>query len=299
MSVYIITKLNEETNRHYKKYDLPNLPNNIANIQFSIQNVKDFLLRTKANEMLVKIENEIDTEKINENSKIYHGKRHIKNVVLFSMIICVSECINNIDLKHLIYAAKYHDIGREQVGEGLIPHAELSADIAQSKLSHLSNNEIAIIQTAIAFHEFPRGSNEDIAFETLAKKHKIEPHDFLATRIISEMLKDADALDRTRFNGSGQVDVKYLSTGTAKRLIRFASLIQEQFAIEELNSFDNIGDVEFLLQILTPQEILFELQKTKTIMPEINSNKEALKFYSSCVRLGKQPYDFDAYEMLK
>ena len=75
--------------------------------------------------------------------------------------------------------------------------------------------------------------------------------------------------------------------------------MQEQFAIQDLAALGNNADVEFLLQDLTPQDILFELQRASVVMPNIVSKQEMLKLYAGRVRDGVSPYDHDAYEEMR
>jgi len=262
MSIRIAFETSESSTLHFKKCDLPNLSPDIAEAQFPISQVQGVLSQPDVRQLLGRIEAEIDTEGINRNSNIYHGVRHIKNVVLFSFLTGSGEGIGTAGLSILLQAAKYHDMSREQVGEGKLPHAEESAAMALPRLSQLPPVEAAAIQTAIAFHEVPRGKGEeDSAFIILAMKYGVPNKDLDKTRAIGEILKDADALDRTRFGGKGRTNVKLLKTKTARQLVKFASAMQEQFALEDIAAHGSNADVEYLLQSLTPQEALFRLRE--------------------------------------
>ena len=151
----------------------------------------------------------------------WHGRRHINNVVLFSYLVAQKEnkLGNNMDL--LLQAAKYHDVGRDGVWNGLgagkrhdmdeIPHAYPSALAAQFYMSKELNSDgsrkytdaqIAMVKVAIAYHEVHEKDKNKFSeelFTRLCEKEHVRPEDIQATKLISIYLKDADAMDRTRF----------------------------------------------------------------------------------------------------
>ena len=73
---------------------------------------------------------------------------------------------------------------------------------------------------------------------------------------MAEVLKDADALDRTRFINKARLDPKFLHYDISKRLVRFASSLQETYAIQDLKEFQCDEAIGRLLQNYTPQEVL-------------------------------------------
>ena len=62
-------KLNNDTSRYYKKYDLPSLSPEIAASQIDIASVQKFLFQSKISKRLTQIESEIDDEGITLKKK--------------------------------------------------------------------------------------------------------------------------------------------------------------------------------------------------------------------------------------
>lgn len=190
----------------------------------------------------------------------WHGRRHINNVVLFSYLIAQKEnkLGNNMDL--LLQAAKYHDVGRDGVWNGLgagkrhdmdeIPHAYPSALAAQFYMSKELNSDgsrkytdeqIAMVKVAIAYHEVREKNKNEFSeelFARLCEKEHVRPEDVQTAKLISIYLKDADALDRTRFiyptkntmyhtQYPDGLDYRYLRTDTAIALRDYARSIND------------------------------------------------------------------------
>ena len=185
-----------------------------------------------------------------------HGQRHICNVLLYSALIG-QEYLDNIeDIEILLVAAKYHDISRKT--DKFEKHAEASSIIASKKLKDkYSLPDLSIIKTIIEFHEIPRNlKNENEIFKSIALKNGVLEMDLIKARKLSEILKDADALDRTRFINSARLNYKYLKFDFSKKLVKFAAMLQETYAILDLKNYDCNEEINQLLKYYTPQEIL-------------------------------------------
>lgn len=299
MGINDVFKINPNNNRHYEKYDKPKLSLEISNLQIKTDKIKSFLSQPYINEILTRIENEIKIEHIGDSSNVFHGAHHIEDVVLFSLLIGTMERLNHDDIQLLLKAAKYHDIGREIVGEEQIPHADAGAVIVKDILKNTPAKDVNVIQTAIAFHEVPRkeNSNDDVLFKIVAHKYGIADSEITRVKRISEILKDADALDRTRLSGHGRTDVKLFSTESAKYLVKFAAELQEQYALDILFSV-HVSGLNDLLQVMTPQEILFELKNMNDVIKD-KSKEELLKQYIDCVKHNEHPYDKKIFNEIK
>ena len=82
-------------------------------------------------------------------------------------------------------------------------------------------------------------------------------------KIISSILKDADALDRTRFNKQNCLDVDTLRTNTARNelLINFVKNLNQQFAIAILNNnyrYDYLTDNDAIKTLSVVRKKFFE-----------------------------------------
>lgn len=182
-----------------------------------------------------------------ENLNIYdqkaHSIRHIQNVILFSELLAENEKISKEDKKLLIEAAKFHDSGR--LNDKNEEHSERSAKIAGQVLTMQGNykkDEINIIKTAIIYHELNErtiGKLDEELCKATCKQNNIKPKDYGRTMKICELLKDADALDRTRFSNKATLNKEYLRSNTAKKedIIKFAEEINEEYAKSDINEY--------------------------------------------------------------
>ena len=191
----------------------------------------------------------------------WHGRRHINNVVLFSYLIAQKDGKIAGDMDLIIQAAKYHDVGRDGVWNGLgagkrhdkdeVPHAYPSALAAEFYMKKelnpdgsrkYSDSQIALVKVAIEYHEVYEQDknkfNEDV-FNGLCKKEKVRPEDMEKCKLMCIYLKDADALDRTRFlyqdknvmhytDFKDNLDIRYLRTDIAVALRDFARGINDR-----------------------------------------------------------------------
>ena len=104
-----------------------------------------------------------------------------------------------------------------------------------------SNSDIAIVKVAIEYHEvIEKNKNQfDTAiFEDLCKREGVKKEDYEQAKLICIYLKDADAVDRTRFlyeeegksleQYQDNLDLIYLRTNTSIALRDFARSISER-----------------------------------------------------------------------
>lgn len=197
-----------------------------------------------------------------------HKLGHIQKVMFFSKIIAQNENLDEQQTKILLASAAFHDFGRikdRDNGE----HGELSAEIAGKYLKGNPNNpygimqnEIGIVQTAIAYHVI----NEDIVGQIDYKKLKdlcckygvYDLEHFEKIKQISAILKDADALDRSRFSSRlssrNSLNPNLLRTKTAKDqlIIEFARKINQAYA-------------GYVLRENYPDELIIENDNAKTL----------------------------------
>lgn len=180
-------------------------------------------------------------------SSFQHNIYHIQRVMFFSQIIAQNEGINEKDLKLLLLASALHDAGKTRDRKDC-EHGKNSAEIAktylQKNINSISEEDIKIIQIAIEYHTV----KEKINFTELIKfcqKYNVAISNFERIKMISFILKDADALDRTRFDKEDSLNIELLRTKTAqnKLMIDFAKKVNQEFALTILNSnykYDNL-----------------------------------------------------------
>lgn len=241
--------------RQFEKSDISTIDQAILDIQLSSSDVMSALTDSGLSTSLVMYENEIKEENVNSRLKV-HGQRHIKNVLLYATLIGQSVVQDKHDLDLIMLSAKYHDIGRKT--DAYEKHAEASSKIAIEKLKDKCSPEnLSIISTIIEFHEIPRNAaNVDELFVAMARKNGITDDQIPRVRQMAEVLKDADALDRTRFINKARLNSEFLQYDVSKQLIKFASSLQETYAIYDLKEFHCDEAIGILLQTYTPQEVL-------------------------------------------
>ncbi len=183
-------------------------------------------------------------------SSFQHNIYHIQRVMLFSQIIAQNEGISKKNLSLLLLAAALHDSGKVRDRKDF-EHGKNSAGIAKEYLqNNISNEDIKIIQIVIEYHtvqEKEKGKINAIELERLCQKYNVSIINLERIKIISSILKDADALDRTRFNKENALNIDSLRTDTAqnKFLIDFAKRLNQEFALVILNSnykYNNLID---------------------------------------------------------
>lgn len=141
-----------------------------------------------------------------------HGISHNERVALLACYIGVKEGLNNEELRLVLEAAKYHDIGRGYEGN----HGQMSATLIDRNKGYifpnLNDDEINIVKALCHGH-----SVDDKKYEEIARLYGIS--DIEKFKRFLDIVKDADALDRVRLPRFGQLDEKYLRTETSKDII--------------------------------------------------------------------------------
>lgn len=198
------------------------------------------LLQSKYADLVTYIDTYIDDKKLNISDKA-HSPRHIKDVALFSLLI--GKDLSKDKLELLIQSAMYHDSGR--TNDGSSKHSEASAIKAGNDLIQYKDKGLGLIQTIIDFHEVSRSYpkvEQDRIFMEMYNKYTSEADRNLYSveeiRQLAEMLKDADALDRTRFYRRGaMLNPELLVYPESKKLMKFACSIQEKYALDDLRKY--------------------------------------------------------------
>ena len=146
-----------------------------------------------------------------------HGVGHAKRVLYLAMKLAEKHGLSDNDKKVLALACCYHDIGRwndwtdDEHGK---KSAEKFLKLKLNKKHGLSNGELEIVLDLIVFH-----SLDDEMWE----REK--------GRLMYQILKDADALDRLRFN---DLDEKYLRLPESREMIGFEmSLLRDDGIIKD------------------------------------------------------------------
>ena len=173
-----------------------------------------------------------------------HGISHNERVALLACYIGIQEGLNDEELRLVLEAAKYHDIGRGFEGN----HGQYSAIVIDRNKEHifpnLSDDEINTIKALCNAH-----SVDDNRYIEIAKLYGIE--NIEKFKKLLDIVKDADALDRVRLPRFGQLEEKYLRTETSKRIIDFSKElfreyrdIQQELTKENLREHDVMSNYQ-------------------------------------------------------
>lgn len=197
-----------------------------------------------------------------------HKIGHIQKVMLFSQIIAENENLDERQMKILLASAAFHDSGRTKDRDNG-EHGALSAEMAGNYFREnpinpyeITQDEIGIVQVVIAYHVI----NDAIPGEVDEKKILKLCSDYKVNEIgnlekikkISAILKDADALDRTRFasniSSKNSLDPKFLRTETAKSkfIMEFAMELNQIYA-------------GYILRANYPNELIEQGDNVKTL----------------------------------
>lgn len=220
------------------------------------------------------------------NMNKYHSISHIQKVIMFSGILAKNEKLSSEETKILLAAAAFHDSGRNGREEEYDNHATESARQVAEYFENnpdnpfgITSENISMIQAVIEYHEYKeqeKGVTDIAKLEELSHKYNIDQKKFKSLVKISELLKDADALDRARFGRRNEnrdsLDAKYLRSDTAKSIsmIRFSEECNFRFAEREAQGSEETPvtlsqrDIERLFE-----HELFEASINKIRMPSV------------------------------
>lgn len=186
---------------------------------------------------------EINKTDLYEGNKA-HSIEHIDKVILFAGLLAKNEGLDERTTSLLLTASAFHDAGRkiEKENYSRAGHAWESALVISRYLKQNPDNpfgiteeNLGILQAAIEYHEIKEPSfgkiNIDV-IKRLCDNYDVKQEDFDTVVKISELLKDADALDRTRFSEHGKLDIRNLRSSTAKSpsMITYATKVNEAYA---------------------------------------------------------------------
>lgn len=150
----------------------------------------------------------INTLKFKHDSE-YHGKLHTARVLFNAAVLASTEGLNYEEAATLFTACIYHDIGRNH-DDDCIHHGAKSSEIFRT-----NGNYDPVIEFLIKYHCI----DDDIALKELESNNLIV--DKSSVKLLFNILKDCDALDRFRF-GLKDLDVNMLRLESSKKLMLFA-----------------------------------------------------------------------------
>lgn len=129
-------------------------------------------------------------EKIVFHSDV-HGITHIERVCFLGLSLCDELNTSEEDTKLVLTACAFHDIGRQSefIDKG---HGKRAADVVDIYVDY-KDEDLQILKAAIEAH-----SESDCFMDSIIDKYSI--HNKKRAKYISQILKDADGLDRVRIS---------------------------------------------------------------------------------------------------
>lgn len=157
----------------------------------------------------------------------YHNIKHIERVIMYAIWIlnlkkAKGEKLSNTEL--LLWASLYHDSGRS-LRVSNKSHGVVGAQIAREKLKNkFEEKDLDVIEFLIETHA-KKTNLVDFKNKNFSDKEKEN------IQILSDILKDADALDRNRIKlfSFAQCKVEYLRTKEAKEIYKQSDTLLKKY----------------------------------------------------------------------
>jgi len=150
-----------------------------------------------------------------------HGLYHSEKVMLFAYLIAKHLNLNPVDFQIIMDAAIYHDIKRENDFEDAF-HGYVSAQHIHTVIDseiYQDKNNLEMLKAIIDIH-----SQKDTDAENNFYNYELDENQYERYKLLYSILKDADALDRTRFveTSMASLNPKFLRLDFSKSLISLA-----------------------------------------------------------------------------
>lgn len=211
----------------------------------------------------------------------YHSLSHIQKVIMFSGILAKNENLSYEETEILLASAAFHDSGRDGKEGEEDNHAIASARQVKEYFENNPNNpfgitaeNISMVQAVIEYHEHKeqeKGVTDRRKLNDLSYKYNIDYEKFTSLAKISELLKDADALDRARFGKKNEnrwsLDAKYLKSDTAKSISMLRFSEECNFIFKERENQDSEKEPVTLSESIV--EEIFESELNEFNRPKI------------------------------
>ena len=247
----------------------------------SIQQVVDDMQKNGLMDEFNKASNDIDNLYNGPKPIGEHDATHVKNVLFYSMNMGHDLNLSKKELDMLIDSAKYHDVGIVNASSHN-EHAIRSANILKNDLQgKYSDLDLRKMQAIVEYHEMEdilRDANKkpikmpnsnqykrnNANFDYVCSKYGItNPSDIEQVRRLGDILKDADAIDRTRFPGN--MDTGYFRNyDVSNSYLKSSYELREAIAKEDLIKSMNSGryskqDVEEVIKLLNTEKYPYQI----------------------------------------
>jgi len=172
----------------------------------------------------------------------FHGLYHSQKVTFFAYLIGKKLNLNPDDMRILMDAARYHDCGRKSDFEEDL-HGLASANRIHEKIHYENPNDMYLLKAIVEAHNHDDCDDQNVFNNWVFEKETAElktnipslPLSFDRFKRLSDILKDADALDRLRFkNCSAVLNEKYLRIDYSKTLVKLSKELNEYYLRREV-----------------------------------------------------------------
>ncbi len=202
----------EKLQREYRGYVED--PANGEQIKF-----EDAIASLKENgeyEEFLNFDTSVETDYHQYRGSKLHGFNHTRRVCLNARLIANMEGLSPEDKRVLLFAAKYHDIGRRNDFED-IDHGRKSAEKldAYGLMEDFSFEDRRLIRFIVEEHCLSKSKNE-VDLRAIPENERARYERLL------NILKDADKLDRVRLGKFDGLTPDRLNLASSKRLIEFS-----------------------------------------------------------------------------
>lgn len=158
-----------------------------------------------------------------------HGEYHSEKVTLFCILLGVKLGCTNKELEILIDAGMYHDFKRETDNEdsfhGLASAYHIERVIPRGKYNV---SELRILKSIMDYHSADIKIHD---YYSIAENHFVDSDKLERGKLLANILRDADALDRCRFSKESTAYLKpqYLNYKESVDLIKLSEEVNEAY----------------------------------------------------------------------
>lgn len=204
---------------------------------FTLEQLNKYgLTKDDQNKIAVLVNKAINEELYTSTKDFQHNLLHIERVIAYICMIANKLNSEDIDLELLLTAALYHDIGKT-LGASNKMHGFVGAkQFLDNHVGDLDYKKATIISTLIKQHAL---EEDKIDFFNV----KITDMEKIKVQKMSDILKDADALDRNRFNYPAPVggcDINKLRTKEAKTVLSVSNAFLADYNLAMIHNKEEL-----------------------------------------------------------
>ena len=263
--------------------------------RFTDELIQKYGLTQEDKDMIVRLVNIAIDDRLYTDTKDYnHDLKHIERVLMYVKMIINKMDNPNINEEWLLLAALYHDVGKTH-GASSKDHGIVGASyfkkMMQGKLDPKDINTVCLLIYQHA-DEADTISFDDSEY-TIEEKNSIQ--------LMSDILKDADALDRNRLNYPppiGGCDPNKLRTKEAKEFLSITDELYEEYNKEIIKEVEEETGKSILDNYELLEEWISDFAEGKLEMIHASLNPGIAKLIpqqstqkGSYVYAGKSPID--------